>query len=77
MEIWTWGVRTYGAAVRINGLPSSEGQFEIAYEVEVELMYHPKINYAPLTPGVTFQLMMGPKTVGEGVVISPIYSAPK
>jgi len=51
----------------------THGSFETEYEVELELSYHPRIDYSPLSEGKKFKLIEGPKMVGEGIVTSMIY----
>lgn len=63
---------TQDLPVRVNGMPIN-GKYEMPYEVEVELMYHPKIDYSPLVEGTEFTLIEGTKTVGEGAITSAIY----
>ena len=59
-------------AIRINGMPSS-GQYETEYEVELELSYHPRLDYSQLIEKTAFKLIEGPRIVGRGVITSPIY----
>ncbi len=54
-------------------MPSRDGQYDVKYEVEIELMYHPKFDYSPLKPGEKFSLIEGVKIVGAGEIISSIY----
>jgi translation elongation factor EF-Tu-like GTPase len=63
---------TQDLPVRVNGMPIN-GKYEMPYDVEVELMYHPKIDYSALVEGTEFTLVEGTKTVGEGAITSPIY----
>jgi len=59
-------------AVRINGMPVS-GKYATDYEVEVELSYHPKVDYSLLEIGTRFEVIEGRKVVGKGNVLSAIY----
>jgi hypothetical protein len=58
---------------RLNGIPSN-GKYDTSYEVEIELSYHPKLDYSSLTEGSKVELVEGPKVVGEGIVTSKIYT---
>ena len=59
-------------AIRVNKMPLN-GKYETWYDVELELSYHPRIDYSPLVKETAFKLIEGPKIVGEGVVTSPIF----
>ena len=59
-------------AVRINGMPIN-GKYETPYDVEIELTYHPRVDYSCLINGTKFTMIEGSKTVGEGTVTSAIY----
>ncbi len=59
-------------AIRINGMPLN-GNYEIEYEVELELSYHPRIDYSPLMEKSQFKLIEGRKIIGKGIVTSVIY----
>ena len=39
-------------------------------DVRVELLYHREVDYSVLSPGARFQLMEGPRVVGEGTVLA-------
>jgi hypothetical protein len=54
--------------IRIYGLPP-DGVFDRDYEIDVELTYHPKVNYGALIQGVKFELVEGPKIVGYGQIL--------
>jgi hypothetical protein len=58
--------------IRINGMPR-DGRYEVSYDVELELSYHPRIDYSQLREDVQIQIIEGPKVVGEGVVTSAVY----
>jgi len=68
-------VRIEGAshdlAVRLNGLPL-EGIYDVQYDVEMELMYHPQVDYGVMSIGKTFTLVEGIKAIGEGFMVSAI-----
>ena len=58
--------------VRLYGLPES-GNFDAEYNVELELSYHPRIDYSGLKSGDEFSLIEGVKVVGSGVISSGIF----
>ena len=58
--------------VRIMGLPEI-GAFGQTYEIDVELSYHPRLDYSSLRPGTHFLLVEGPKTIGSGEVRSEMF----
>ncbi len=62
-----------GLAIRVNGMPELGGQFGVPYDVELELSYHPALDYSMVQLGTSFSLVEGPKVVGEGKVISSRY----
>jgi len=59
--------------VRINGMPTVASKFEITYAVELELTYYPQIDYSSLIFGITFELVEGPKVIGNGKITSNKY----
>jgi hypothetical protein len=61
--------------VRVNGMPIN-GQYETSYEVDLELSYHPKLSYSALQPNTVFEIIEGPKIIGEGIIISEIFQRP-
>lgn len=60
-------------AIRVNGMPEQGGQFGVPYDVELELSYHPALDYSTVQPGTSFSLVEGPKVIGEGKVIASRY----
>ena len=58
--------------IRVNKMPLN-GKYETRYDVELELSYHPTMDYSPLVEGTAFKLIEGPKTIGEGVITSAIF----
>jgi hypothetical protein len=58
-------------AVRVYGLPDC-GDFDTDYKVQLELSYHPNIDYSELKNGQPFDLVMGTSIIGFGTVISDI-----
>lgn len=59
-------------AVRLRGVPA-DAKHGSAFEVVVELMYHPLADYSCLEMEREFTLLMGNKTVGRGVVLSSLF----
>lgn len=55
-------------AVRINGMPS-DGEYTDECAVEIELTYHPRIDYSSLLEANRFEIIEGSKVVGEGRAI--------
>lgn len=55
-------------AIRILGLPL-DGKFGESYSVELELTYHPQLDYSAILPGGVFQLVEGRRIVGEGRIV--------
>ncbi|MFC4161649.1 hypothetical protein [Chitinimonas lacunae] len=43
------------------------------YQVELELSYHPKLDYSALERANTFRLIEGIREIGEGWISSSIY----
>ena len=39
-------------------------------QVSFHLVYHPAVDYSALQPGMKFEILEGPRSVGDGVVIS-------
>jgi hypothetical protein len=60
-------------AVRVNGMPEQDGRFSVSYDVELELSYHPAVDYSSLQRGTPFYMIEGRKVVGEGEVTSSQY----
>ncbi|RYG31288.1 hypothetical protein EON81_23235 [bacterium] len=58
-------------AVRVEDVPG-DARFGEPVQVKLELSYHPDLDYGPLREGVRFVLILGSKTVAEGVCTSPI-----
>lgn len=56
-------------AVRINEMPS-DGEYSDEYAIEVELTYHPRIDYSSLLKADRFEIIEGPTVVDEGRAIS-------
>ncbi|HEY3757190.1 MAG TPA: hypothetical protein VGL42_13650 [Opitutaceae bacterium] len=61
--------------VRVLGLPKN-GTFDASHDVELELTAHPEIDCSALEHSEPFELVMGVKVVGQGVVSSDIFSRP-
>jgi len=57
--------------VRVSASPGPVPPGDTA-DVRVELLYHPNLDYSVLSPGAQFQVMEGPRVVGEGTVLAPI-----
>ncbi|WP_438483192.1 hypothetical protein [Oleiharenicola lentus] len=45
-----------GLAIRVYGLPAS-GSFDAEYSAELELSYHPRVDYSALNSGDEFSLI--------------------
>lgn len=56
-------------AIRINGMPSQNGRYEVFYEVDIEVMYPSEPICAALSVLRGFSLIEGAKTIGVGEFI--------
>jgi hypothetical protein len=59
--------------IRVYGLPAS-GRFDAEYDAELELSYHPRLDYSALKSGDEFSLIEGVKVIGSGVILSEIFA---